>query len=92
MGLRMQSYKKFFIPYYPKADINYIYLLSLYKIAERAEERDIKQDIGYSSIKELLNNVQRYSIVNIGNYITGVYSFKYFQINIFKFNQILLKN
>ena len=53
----MQSYKKYFIPYYPTAKINYIYLLSLYKISERAEERGIKQDIGYSSIKELLNNI-----------------------------------
>ncbi len=59
MGLRMQSYKKFFLPYYPTANINYIYLLTLYKIAERAEERDIKQDIGYSSIKELLNKINK---------------------------------
>lgn len=59
MELRMQSYKKYFIPYYPTANINYIYLLSLYKIAEKPEERGIKQDIGYTSIKDLLSRINK---------------------------------
>ena len=55
----MQSYNKYFIPYVPEANINYIYLLSLYGLAERAEEGGIKQDIGYNSIKELLDMINK---------------------------------
>lgn len=43
----MQSYKKYYIPYRPKAKINYIYLLCLYRLAERPEDRGIKQDIDF---------------------------------------------
>ena len=43
----------------PEANINYIYLLSLYGLAERAEEGGIKQDIGYNSIKELLDMINK---------------------------------
>ena len=53
----MQSYNKYFIPYHPKANINYIYLLSLYNIAQRPESSLIKKDISYSTIKELLNKI-----------------------------------
>ena len=59
MEQKTLKYKQFYIPYIPKADINYIYLLSLYKIMEEADDRGIKQDIGYSSIKELLSRINR---------------------------------
>ena len=57
MEQKMQSYKKYYIPYYPRAKINYIYLLSLYAIADRPENRALKQDIGFYSIKELLSMI-----------------------------------
>ena len=59
----MQNYKKYYIPYNPIAKVNYIYLLSLYRIAENAENRGIKQDIGFSSIKDLLNKINREEII-----------------------------
>lgn len=59
MVQKMQSYKKFYIPYYPTADVNYIYLFNLYLIAERPEERGIKQDIGFKSINELLSMINK---------------------------------
>ena len=37
--------------------------MSLYRIAENAENRGIKQDIGFSSIKDLLNKINREEII-----------------------------
>ncbi len=53
----MQSYKKYYIPYLPKANVNYIYLLSLYRLAERYEERGIKQDIDFMTFEELADKI-----------------------------------
>lgn len=49
----MSNYNKIYLPYVPPADVNYIYLFYLYKKAERMADRDIKQDIGYTSINDL---------------------------------------
>lgn len=37
----------------PPAKVNYINIFYLYKKAERMADRDIKQDIGYTSINDL---------------------------------------
>ena len=56
----MQKYEKFFIPYIPKdkkANINYIYLLFFYKLAESPEEHAIKQDISFLTYEELADRI-----------------------------------
>lgn len=49
----MENYNKIFLPYVPKAEVNYIYLFYLYGIAVRYEDRKQKDDICFSSFREL---------------------------------------
>lgn len=63
----MENYNKVFLPYLPKANVNYIYLFCLYGIAERYEERAMKQDIYFSSFRELeekITNSRKEKIVS----------------------------
>lgn len=53
----MERYKKIFIPYRPTDKVNYIYLISLYKCAERYEEKGIKTDIPFTTIQELTDKM-----------------------------------
>lgn len=53
----MLSYNKFYLPYLPQADINYIYLFYLYRIAERYEQGGVKSDINYKSTTDLLGQI-----------------------------------
>ena len=93
----MQSYKKYYIPYRPKANINYIYLLNLYKIAEKPVERRIKQDIGYKTIKELLSMINSEKIIMSEATLRRVLNNKeyeqFFEIKEYgSMKQIILKN
>ena len=55
----MQSYNKYYLPFVPEADINYIYLFYLYGIAERTETGDIKEKIDYKTITGLLKEINK---------------------------------
>ena len=57
MGQRTQNYNKFFLPYVPQADVNYIYIFYLYVLAKQYEDRSIKQDINYNSIADLCRQI-----------------------------------
>ena len=53
----MEKYKKIYIPYRPTEKVNYIYLISLYKCAERYEAKGIKTDISFTTIQELTDKM-----------------------------------
>lgn len=55
----MQNYNKYYLPYLPKANVNYIYILSLYRLAERYEDKGIKQDIDFYSFEELAERIEQ---------------------------------
>ena len=56
MVQKTQNYNKYYLPYVPRAKINYIYLFYLYGIAER-NYSDIKEKIDYKTIVELLGKI-----------------------------------
>ena len=56
MVQKIQNYNKYYLPYVPRAKINYIYLFYLYGIAER-NYSDIKEKIDYKTIVELLGKI-----------------------------------
>ena len=43
----------YYVPYYEKYNINYIYLLLFYKLAEADKNLWIKNTVKYSSLKDL---------------------------------------
>lgn len=47
----------YYVPYYEKYNINYIYLLLFYKIAEADKKQWIKNIVNYSSFKDLMNRM-----------------------------------
>lgn len=47
----------FYIPYYENYNINYIYLLLLYKLAEANKKQWIRSIVNYSSFKDLMNRM-----------------------------------
>lgn len=62
----MGNYKGYYLPYVEKANVNYIYLLYLYSIAERYDtgrfdplhpNQSIKSDISFKSWKDLENKI-----------------------------------
>ena len=53
----MLNYKKIYLPFVPRAKVDYTYIFYLYRIAEQYEERSIKQDIGYRSIADLCRQI-----------------------------------
>lgn len=61
----MQNYNKFFLPYVPKAQVNYIYLFYFYGIATRFEEKQIiqqwqvKDEIVFSNFGELEQRINK---------------------------------
>ncbi len=55
----MENYNKIFLPYLPRAKVNYIYLFYLYGIAARYEERQMKDDVCFSSFRELEERINR---------------------------------
>ena len=52
-----QTYNKIYLPYVPRAKVNYIYLFSLYKIADRYDDNRIKSYIEYKSHNDLLRMI-----------------------------------
>ncbi len=61
----MREYNQIFLPYRPKAKVDYINLLYLYGIAERYEDREMKQDICFSSFRDLEEQINnKYSKSN----------------------------
>ena len=58
MVQKTQNYNKYYLPFIPQADINYIYLFYLYGIAER-NNADIKEKIDYKSIVKLLGKINK---------------------------------
>ena len=49
----MEQYNKIFLPYKPIANVNYVYLFYLYGIATRYEDREAKEEVCFSSFREL---------------------------------------
>lgn len=52
------SIKHFYIPYEAKADINYIYLLYLYSLAEYSTTKNLFDTVSYSSIRALQKQIE----------------------------------
>lgn len=52
------SIKHFYIPYEAKADINYIYLLYLYSLAEYNTTKNLFDTVRYSSIRTLKTQIE----------------------------------
>ena len=63
----------YFIPFQPITNINYVYLLCLYKIAEYNRTTKIKDTIRYSSIKDLSNRIEKKTGIKIKE--TTLYNF-----------------
>ncbi len=63
----------YFVPFSPVANINYVYLLCLYKIAEFNKETKIKDTIEFSSIKDLSNRIEKKTGIKIKE--TTLYNF-----------------
>lgn len=59
MVQKTQNYNKYYLPYVPQADINYIYLFYLYGIAERTTTSFIKEKIDYKTITGLLKEINK---------------------------------
>lgn len=68
--------KYFFIPFVPSADIDYLFLLELYKIADFQEETKTYSIINYGSVRRLSARLQRSeSYLNSRLSNTGYYPF-----------------
>ena len=52
-----QTYNKIYLPFVPSADVNYIYLFSLYRIADRYDDSKIKSYVSYKSHNDLLRKI-----------------------------------
>lgn len=59
MVQKTQNYNKYYLPFVPQADINYIYLFYLYGIAERTTTSFIKEKIDYKTITGLLKEINK---------------------------------
>ena len=65
--------KKYYLPFLPLADVNYLYLLAFYEIAEYQVNTNLYNTIRYSSLKTLAAQVKLSSstvsrILNSGKY------------------------
>ena len=53
----MKLYNVYYLPYIPKASVNYLYILYLYGLAERENDSQVKSMVRYQSIRDLCNQI-----------------------------------
>ena len=53
----MKLYNVYYLPYIPKASVNYLYILYLYGLAERENDSQVKSIVRYQSIRDLCNQI-----------------------------------
>ena len=77
---------KYYIPYEPKANINYVYLLCLYGLAEYNKDTMLYDYIKYKSIRELTERIKnkfdiKVSTNTVSRFLDDIETVSYIQVN-----------